>query len=98
MFRVLKLSCAAAVCVLGLSVGNSAKADECGCGYVMKKITICEPVVCYETRQVPYQACITQYDHCGKAYETHVTRYREVQIKVTKERHVTKYVKVPTHY
>jgi hypothetical protein len=43
-----------------------------------------QTVLVYETRTIPYTVCETRYDHCGVAYHVNVTRYRTIQVPVTR--------------
>jgi hypothetical protein len=71
------LICAAVLAVAALgAIGTAAHASDCPPAYRY------EWVLCYEYRQVPYEACETRYDHCGRAYQVNVTRYRSEQVPV----------------
>ena len=67
---------------LGMLSGNSAKACD----------DYCEPATCYRqvwvtsycTHEVPYQVCVTAYDHCGNPYHVYRTAYRTVSYPVRK--------------
>ncbi len=67
---------------LGMLSGNSAKACD----------DYCEPAPCYRqvwvtsycTQEVPYQVCVTAYDHCGNPYHVYRTAYRTVSYPVRK--------------
>jgi hypothetical protein len=67
---------------LGMLSGNSAKACD----------DYREPAPCYRqvwvtdycTREVPYQVCVTAYDHCGNPYHVYRTAYRTVSYPVRK--------------
>jgi hypothetical protein len=60
---------------LGLA-SNRASASDCQPNYRY------EWVLRHETRQVPYMVCETRYDHCGRAYQVEVTRYRTERVSV----------------
>jgi hypothetical protein len=38
----------------------------------------------YCTHEVPYQVCVTAYDHCGNPYHVYRTAYRTVSYPVRK--------------
>lgn len=83
--------------VVALGVGGAAKAGDYHHGHGYKKVVCYETVTCYETRQECYEVCVTRYDHCGKPYHAYVTKHRDVQVPVTKQVAVTKWVKVPAY-
>jgi hypothetical protein len=70
---------------VGLFGGTASASDYC------PPKTYCQPKVCYqtvtvcETRVVPYTVCETRYDECGHCYQVTVTRYRTVQVQVTRQ-------------
>lgn len=56
--------------------GQAAQAGDCGFYY--------QRVVTYVCERVPYEVCLTKYDHCGQPYHVYVTRYRTVETPVVK--------------
>jgi hypothetical protein len=76
--RSLVLGAALAVAGLGLA-GTTAQASDYCPSYRY------EWVVCYEFRQVCYTVCETRYDHCGRAYQVDVTRYRTERVPVRRQ-------------
>ncbi len=85
--RFLSLVGGTVLSLVGLvGIAGSAGATD----YYAPKASYCPPKVCYqtvtvyETRQVPYQVCETRYDECGRCYTVTVTRYRCVQVPVTR--------------
>jgi hypothetical protein len=94
-----RLTAVAMAAGLVLAVGGTARAGDpyCAVTYVVKKITVCEPVTVYETRCEAYRVCVTRYDECGHPYANYETRYHNVQVPVQKVVTVTKIVKVPAY-
>jgi hypothetical protein len=100
LFSVKRLvSLAVVALVLAGASASTAHASDpyCPPGYVLKKVTCYETVVCYETHTEAYKVCVTKYDHCYQPYHVYETRYRDVQVPVKKQVAVVKYVKVPVY-
>jgi hypothetical protein len=62
---------------LGVST-PAAYAGHCAAAYVDVWVTL------YETRQQPYQVCVTKYDYCGRPYHVYETAYKTVHVPVKK--------------
>jgi hypothetical protein len=67
---------AVAVALVGSIFGTQAQACDPYCTY--------KRVVVYVQKEVPYQDCITKYDCYGNPQHVYVTRYRTVEVPVTK--------------
>ena len=87
-YRIATTFLALLVCLCGSELqaaGHPARG-----GYAAPPAEHCPPpvryetVVCYEARRVPYAACETRYDECGRPYQVEVTRYRTVRVPVAK--------------
>jgi len=71
-------------------LGGVAAASDCPAGYV--RVVTYRTVTCVEQVEVPYQRAVTRYDHCGKPYTATVTAYRTVEVTVTRQVPVVRYV------
>ncbi|MDX1961964.1 MAG: hypothetical protein SFX18_02350 [Pirellulales bacterium] len=76
MFRqkLLQLGCAAVVAVGALFASQANVQAGAPCHY--------KKVVSYVTKQVPYEARMVGYDHCGQPYHYYATKYRAERVAV----------------
>ena len=73
--RSLMLTAALAIASLDMA-GTTLQASDC---YPTYRYEWVQRVEC---RQVPYTVCVTRYDHCGRAYQAEVVRYRTEHVSV----------------
>lgn len=83
-----------AALVFGLAGVGAEQATACDCTPAYKKVIVYRTVTCTETKVVPYQKAVVRYDHCGCPYTVYETCYRTVEVTVTKQVPVVKYVPV----
>jgi hypothetical protein len=81
----------AAVGFLALGAAGAASAcDDCP---VYKKVVCYQTVVSTEVQKVPYLKEVVQYDDCGKPYCSYEVCYKQVEVAVTRQVPVVRYVK-----
>ena len=79
MFKNIMKLASAAVLGLGVMLGGTATTQACDT-YCYHQVW----VTSYECRDVPYTVCVTEYDHCGHAYNTYKTLYRTIRVPFQK--------------